>query len=47
MSIQRNIKFTAAPGDDSLVIKPQLQTAKSNLEPGRAFIIADEQIGHA
>jgi hypothetical protein len=42
-----HIEFAAAPGDDSLVIKAQLQTAERNFESSRAFIVADEQIRHA
>ena len=37
-----HIKFAAAPGNDSLVLKPQLQTAERDFKPGRSFIISNE-----
>src|SRR4029453_4055335 len=39
-----HVKFAAAPGNNSLVLKLQLQTAKRDFETGRAFIISNEQI---
>jgi hypothetical protein len=42
-----HVKFAAAPGDDSLVLKPQLQTTERDFEPGRAFIVSNEQIRYA
>ena len=42
-----HVEFAAAPGDGTLVLKPQLQTAKRDFEPGRAFIISNEQIRYA
>jgi hypothetical protein len=42
-----HVKFAAAPGDDSLILKPQLQTAERDFEPGRAFIISNEEIRYA
>ena len=41
------VEFAAAPGDGTFVLKPQLQTAKRDFEPGRAFIISNEQIRYA
>jgi hypothetical protein len=42
-----HIEFATAPRDDAFVLRAQLQTTQSNLEPSRAFIVADEQIRHA
>jgi len=39
-----NVKFTAAPGDDSFISETQLQTAESDFKAGCRFLIADEQI---
>jgi hypothetical protein len=38
------IKFAAAPGDDSMVLKSQLQTAKCDFKTSRAFIVSNQQI---
>jgi hypothetical protein len=40
------IEFAAAPRDNTLIGETQLQTAESNFESGRAFIIADKKIRH-
>jgi hypothetical protein len=42
-----NVKFAAAPSHYSLVLEAQTQTAKCDFEPGRVFIIANQQIRHA
>jgi hypothetical protein len=42
-----NIEFAAAPGNDSLILKLQLQAAKGNFHSSGIFIITDEQIRHA
>ncbi len=41
------IEFAAAPGHESFIGEPQLQTAKGDLQPSRRFFIANEQIGDA
>jgi hypothetical protein len=42
-----HVKFATAPCDDSLVLKPQLQTAERDFEPGGVFIVSNEQIRYA
>jgi hypothetical protein len=42
-----HIELAAAPRDDPLILESQLQTAECDFEPGRACIIADEEISHA
>src|SRR5207245_7374168 len=42
-----HVEFATAPGDDSLILETQLQTAESNFESRGAVFIANEQIRHA
>ena len=39
-----HVEFATAPGDDSLIIKAQLQAAEGDFESCRTFIVSDEQI---
>jgi hypothetical protein len=47
LSSNPHIEVAAAPRDDSLVLKSQLQTTERDFEPGRTFIVANEQIRYA
>jgi hypothetical protein len=42
-----HFEVTAAPGDSSFILKAQLQAAKRDFEPGRIFIISNEQVRYA
>jgi hypothetical protein len=44
---EANIELAATPGNDSLVIEAQSQSAKSHFDAGIRFIVSDKEIGDA
>ena len=41
-----DVKRAARPGDEALIVKAELETAKRDLDPRRRDFVADEEVRH-